>query len=81
MLKIERIGVVAQSNEKLVRRLYEARDRADLKAVRVFIDWPAERDGARIEGKEVAVYWVRDGKIVEAFFHVDDPDDDREFWK
>ncbi len=46
-----------------------------------FIDWSAERDGGQIEGKEIAVYRVRDGKIVVAFFHVDDPTDDREFWK
>jgi hypothetical protein len=46
-----------------------------------FIDWSAERGGGRIEGKEVAVYRMRDGKVVEAFFHVDDPTDDREFWE
>ena len=49
--------------------------------VAAFIDWSAERDGRRIEGREIAVYRVRDGQIVEAFFHVDDPDDDREFWE
>lgn len=46
-----------------------------------FIDWSAERGGKKIEGKEVAVYRVRDGRIAEASFHLDDPDDDREFWE
>ncbi len=131
--------MTAQSNEDIIRRLYEARDRGDLEAVRsmlvedviwsepdldnphtgdlhgpetvlgmireaqritdgafrliprgvmahgehavVLIDWSAERGDERIEGKEVAVYRVRDGKIVEAFFYVDAPEDDREFWK
>ena len=31
--------------------------------------------------QEVSVYRVRAGKIAEAFFHVDNPDDDREFWE
>ena len=128
-----------QSNEEMVRVLYEARNRGDLEAVRsmladdvvwrepdldnphtgdlhgldavlgmiqeaqritggtfhlvlrevmahgehaiALIDWSAQRDGEAIEGKEVAVYRVRNGKIVEVFFHVDDPDDDREFWE
>ncbi|MGB3681486.1 MAG: nuclear transport factor 2 family protein [Rubrobacteraceae bacterium] len=105
---------MVQSNEDLIRSLYEARERDDLEAVRfmladgivwrepdldnphtgnlrgpeavlgmireaqritggtfrlvpseivahggqvvAFIDWSAERDGARIEGKEIAVY-------------------------
>lgn len=46
-----------------------------------FIDWSAEQDGRRIEGKEVAVYRVRYGKIVEAFFHVDNPVSDEAFWE
>lgn len=45
------------------------------------IDWSAERGGQRIEGKEVAVYRVHDGKIVEAYFHVDDPASDQAFWE
>lgn len=45
------------------------------------IDWSAERDGERIEGKEVAVYRVRDGKVVEASFHLDDPTSDEAFWE
>ena len=45
------------------------------------IDWSAERDGERIEGKEVAVYRVRDGKIIEASFHLDNPASDEAFWE
>lgn len=45
------------------------------------IDWSAERDGERIEGKEVAVYRVRGGKIAEASFHLDDPATDEAFWE
>lgn len=45
------------------------------------IDWSAERDGERIEGKEVAVYRVRDGKVVEASFHLDNPAADEAFWE
>ncbi len=45
------------------------------------IEWSAERDGERIEGKEVAVYRVRDGKIVEVSFHLDNPASDEAFWE
>jgi ketosteroid isomerase-like protein len=45
------------------------------------IDWSAERDGESIEGKEVAVYRVRDGKIVEVSFHLDNPATDEAFWE
>ena len=45
------------------------------------IDWSAKRDGERIEGKEVAVYRVRDGRIVEASFHLDNPATDEAFWE
>ena len=37
--------------------------------------------GERLEGKEVAVYRVRGGKVVEASFHQDDVDLDRRFWE
>lgn len=131
--------MTAQSNEDIIRRLYEARDRGDLEAVRsmlvedvvwsepdldnphtgdlhgseavlgmireaqritngafrliprevmahgehavALIDWSAERNGERIEGKEVAVYRVRDGKVVEASFHLDNPAADEAFWE
>ena len=45
------------------------------------IDWSAERDGETLTGKEVAVYRVRDGKVVEVHFHQDDQDLDRRFWE
>ncbi len=45
------------------------------------IDWSAERDGERIERKEVAVYRVRDDKIAEVSFHLDDPTTDEAFWE
>ena len=44
------------------------------------VDWSAERDGEVLEGKEVAVYRVREGKIIEVHFHQDDQDLDRQFW-
>ncbi len=46
----------------------------------VLVDWSAERDGETLKGKEVAVYRVRNGKIVEVHFHQDDGDLDRRFW-
>ena len=45
------------------------------------IDWSASRGGKRLEGKEVAVYRVQDGRVVEASFHQDNPEADREFWE
>lgn len=45
------------------------------------VDWSATQDGARLEGREVAVYRIREGKIVEVSFHQDDPDLDRQFWE
>ncbi len=45
------------------------------------IDWTAMREDKALEGKEVAVYRIRDGKIVEASFHQDDHSKDAEFWK
>ncbi|CAN5713588.1 nuclear transport factor 2 family protein [soil metagenome] len=45
------------------------------------IDWSAERDDKKIEGKEVAVYRVRDGRVAEASFHLDDPAMDEAFWE
>lgn len=45
------------------------------------IDWSATREGRTLEGKEVAVYRLRDGRIVEAHFHQDDQNLDRQFWE
>ena len=44
------------------------------------VDWSATREGEPLEGKEVAVYRVRDGEVVEASFHQDDQELDRRFW-
>ena len=44
------------------------------------IAWSAERDGRRIEGRELAVYEVRDGRIAGARFHPENIADDRVFW-
>jgi ketosteroid isomerase-like protein len=77
----------------LIRNLYEARGRtggafklrpqeivANGEHAVVLVDWSAERDGETLKGKEVAVYQVRNGKIVEVHFHQDDGDLDRRFW-
>jgi ketosteroid isomerase-like protein len=45
------------------------------------IDWSAERGGERMEGREVAFYRIRGGKVLEASFHQDDVDLDRRFWE
>lgn len=45
------------------------------------VDWSAEREGETLEGKEVAVYRVRDGEVAEAHFHQDDQELDRQFWE
>jgi len=45
------------------------------------VDWSATREGSRLEGKEVAVYRIRDGEIVEVSFHQDDPNLDQRFWE
>ena len=45
------------------------------------VDWSAERDGEVLEGKEVAVYRVRAGKVVEVHFHQDNQELDRRFWE
>ncbi|MFD0856100.1 nuclear transport factor 2 family protein [Actinomadura adrarensis] len=35
------------------------------------IRWSAERGAAHVEGNEIAVYRIVDGRIAEAWFHVD----------
>lgn len=45
------------------------------------VEWSATQEGASLEGREVAVYRIREGRIVEASFHQDDPDLDRRFWE
>ena len=44
------------------------------------IAWSAEKDGRSIEGRELAVYEVRDGRIAAARFHPENIADDRVFW-
>ena len=48
--------------------------------VAALIAWSAEKDGGRIEGRELAVYEVRDGRIAAAWFHPENIADDRAFW-
>ena len=45
------------------------------------VDWSAILGDETLEGKEVAVYRVRSGKVVEVHFHQDDGDLDRRFWE
>lgn len=44
------------------------------------IDWSAEQGGETLQGKEVSVYRVRDGKVIEVHFHQDNQEMDRQFW-
>ena len=39
-----------------------------------FVRWSATRGGRTMEGREVAVYRISDGLVVEAAFHLDDPE-------
>lgn len=45
------------------------------------VEWSATQEDSKLEGREVAVYRTREGTIVEAWFHQDDPDLDRQFWE
>lgn len=45
------------------------------------VDWSAKRDDETLEGKEVAVYRVRNGKIFEATFHQENQVMERQFWE
>ncbi len=44
------------------------------------IAWSADKGGRRIDGQELAVYEVRDGCIVSAWFHPANIADDQDFW-
>ena len=48
--------------------------------VSALIDWSAVSGGRRIEGRELAVYEVRNGLIAAAWFHPENIGDDRAFW-
>ena len=45
------------------------------------IDWSASRDGRRIEGRELAVYEVRNNQIMAAWFHPENIVNDQAFWR
>lgn len=38
------------------------------------VRWSATRDGESMTGREIAVYRVQDGQVVEASFHLEDPE-------
>ena len=44
------------------------------------VAWSAVKEGRRIEGEELAVFEVREGRIVAAFFHPGNIADDEAFW-
>ena len=44
------------------------------------VAWSATKGGRRIEGEELAVYAIRHGRIVAAWFHPGDIADDEAFW-
>ena len=44
------------------------------------VAWSGLRTGRRIEGQELAVFEVREGRIVAAWFHPGDIADDEAFW-
>ena len=44
------------------------------------IGWSAVKGGCRIEGQELAVFEVREERIVAAWFHPGDIADDEAFW-
>ena len=48
--------------------------------VAALIVWSATRNGQKIEGREMAVYEVRDGCIASAWFHPENIADDQAFW-
>ncbi len=48
--------------------------------VAAFVDWSSTHDGKTLEGKEIAVYCIRESKIIEAYFHQDNLSHDEEFW-
>jgi ketosteroid isomerase-like protein len=44
---------------------------SDLHAV-ALVEWQAQRDGRDLAGREVAVYHVEDGRVVEVWFYTED---------
>ena len=45
-----------------------------------FVGWTSAHGEKTLEGKEIAVYRVRDGKFAEVWFHLDNLEHDAEFW-
>ncbi len=48
--------------------------------VAALVAWSAEKGGTPIEGRELAVFEVRNGEITAAWFHPENIADDRAFW-
>ncbi len=48
--------------------------------VAALIVWSATRNGRQIEGREMAVYEVQNGRIAAAWFYPENIADDRAFW-
>lgn len=46
----------------------------------VLINWQARKGDRLIEGRELAVYQIRDGRIVRAQFFPENIADDQAFW-
>ncbi len=46
----------------------------------VHIAWSAQKDGAAIDGSELAVFAIEDGRIAQAQFFADNLTDDGRFW-
>lgn len=38
------------------------------------VRWSATRDGHHMTGREIAVYRIRDGRVIEASFQLEDPE-------
>ena len=43
------------------------------------VEWSAQRDGRAMHGREVAIFHVRSGRVVEAWFSAEHPDEVTEF--
>jgi ketosteroid isomerase-like protein len=44
------------------------------------VDWSSVSGGEVLEGREIAIYRVRDGRVTEAWFHPNNLNDDERFW-
>lgn len=76
------LGMIREAR-RLTEGTFELRVRAALghgEQVVALIDWSSTRAGRTLVGREVAVYRVREGRILEATFHPDNLEHDEEFW-